>query len=423
MKKFKPLLKKLKDQKGVAVILVAVGILVFLFFVALAIDIGYAVATKNQLQNVADSAALAGARKVGQIYNGLTYEEQQELFDGGGVLDSSQQALVRESAKAVALQNEAGGKNIVIDDADIVIGHWEIDPTSPTYLEVIPPTIYKPTDAVSVIARRDSTQNSPLTTFFAKTFGVNTVSLASRHKNIMGIDRPATTAALSGPSTIPPSSSPGTGPTPPTPPTGGGDIPPLPIPVGISKAFFEGKSGNEICGDTIKFHPTGTSSCAGWNTYDTKPASDSKERKIMEDLLAGTYQTPEVKVNQTKFYFTGGTLSTNTFIAFDNLFQYMKTHDGDGKDDVWTAAVVVYDFDCGNPNKDLTIVGLATVEISEVGAAPNKEVYGKILCNYVYQPATPPGSGTPGTPGTPGGPSHGGGQFFQTYASIPGLVE
>jgi len=243
MKHIKPILKKLNNQRGIAVIVMVVMIVALLGFVALAVDIGYALVTRNQIQNVADSAALAGARQVGQIYNGLTYEEQYNL---GGVFDESQKALVRESAKEVALQNAAGGKYIVIDDADVQIGHWDT-----ATRQLVTPTSTLWTDAVRVSARRDSTTNAPITTFFAGLFGINVVNVAA----------PAT-ASLSSPTTVPPSSSDDT-------PPGGSPPPPLPIPVGISKAFFEGRSGNEICGDTIKFHPTGTSSCAGWHTYDT----------------------------------------------------------------------------------------------------------------------------------------------------------
>jgi len=79
---------------------------------------------------------------------------------------------------------------------------------------------------------------------------------------------------------------------------------------------------------------------------------------------------------------------------------------------------VVYDADdCKNPTGDTKIAGLTTAEISEVQGPSEKEIHGKILCNYVYQPATP-GSDTPGDP------SHGGSSVWTgTYASIPGLVE
>jgi len=50
-----------KSERGVTAVYVALLISVFIGFAALAIDIGYLMVTKNELQNAADSAALAGA--------------------------------------------------------------------------------------------------------------------------------------------------------------------------------------------------------------------------------------------------------------------------------------------------------------------------------------------------------------------------
>ena len=47
-------------------------LIVLLSFVALAIDVGYMVVVKNELQNVADAGALAGARQLGDIYEPMT---------------------------------------------------------------------------------------------------------------------------------------------------------------------------------------------------------------------------------------------------------------------------------------------------------------------------------------------------------------
>jgi len=46
-----------KSERGVTAVYVALLISVFIGFAALAIDIGYLMVTKNELQNAADSAA------------------------------------------------------------------------------------------------------------------------------------------------------------------------------------------------------------------------------------------------------------------------------------------------------------------------------------------------------------------------------
>ena len=52
---------KLKSEKGVTPVYVALLLVVFIGMAALAIDIGYNSVVRNQLQNAADAAALAGA--------------------------------------------------------------------------------------------------------------------------------------------------------------------------------------------------------------------------------------------------------------------------------------------------------------------------------------------------------------------------
>jgi hypothetical protein len=393
MKKFKPLLNKLKDQKGVTAILVAVGILVFLFFVALAIDIGYAVATKNQLQNVADSAALAGARKVGQIYQSLPSEEQP-THDF-----SADAATINQAVKDAAFKNQAGvdeagvAKNIVIRDEDIEIGHWDVtsDPTNP---HIDPPDIanYKNTDAVGVIARRDSTQNSPLTTFFAKAFGVNTISLASR---IRPDGRPATIAALSGAGSAPP------------PPDDSSDDDEgyVEFPVGISKRLFDtpGYCDNQ---QTIKFYPTAPSGCAAWQTFKLN-ANGANIKKILADIAKGTFTRPEIKVHDT-VNFTNGDVASGIHDLYDYFYD-PKGNNGN----LLTTTVVVYDSTECNPSGATEVYGFATLEISAIADSPAKAIIATVKCGVVG----------PSDPTNPPPPSHGGGGDTGTYGSIPNLVK
>ena len=59
----------IKDERGFALVFLGLTIVVFLGFAALAVDIGYLYAARNELQNAADAAALAGARELGKIYS------------------------------------------------------------------------------------------------------------------------------------------------------------------------------------------------------------------------------------------------------------------------------------------------------------------------------------------------------------------
>src|SRR5436309_1131060 len=61
----------MQDSRGAVAVMVAVVLVVLLSFGALALDISNAMIARNELQNVADASALAGARQLGVIYQGL----------------------------------------------------------------------------------------------------------------------------------------------------------------------------------------------------------------------------------------------------------------------------------------------------------------------------------------------------------------
>ena len=362
MKIRQELAARIKDESGVTAILVAIVMVVLISITALAVDIGYVMTTKNELQNVADAAALAATRQLGWDYEQMSFDDQQNY-----VCDPS---TIVPIAQDVAGKNQAGAKNISINDADVIIGQW--DGTNFT----LTPTLAQP-DAVQVTARRDGGANGPITTFFAKIFGVNTVDVWAD-----------ATAALTAQSTAGP----------------GG----LPLPVGISKAWFENK--DIFCNQPLKFYPTNTpEGCAGWHTYTESPPSAARLSDILEGLKDGIYESPETTAGETIFDFTGGTLAS-VFDDMKALFDAMKVLndgilDSDEDSTTWTTAVVVYDWsDCSNPNKPVPIVGFATVTITQVLETPEKTINAQVICENIEA-------------------GRGGGGEFGTMGSIPGLVE
>jgi len=58
------------DQSGAIAAYVAVGLVAFLGFAALTVDIGYMVSVKSELQKAADAGALAGARGLNLVAPG-----------------------------------------------------------------------------------------------------------------------------------------------------------------------------------------------------------------------------------------------------------------------------------------------------------------------------------------------------------------
>ena len=57
-------LGRVRSHKGSAIIFVAVTLMVLVAFAGLAIDVGYLYVVRGELQNAADSGALAGAQQL-----------------------------------------------------------------------------------------------------------------------------------------------------------------------------------------------------------------------------------------------------------------------------------------------------------------------------------------------------------------------
>jgi Flp pilus assembly protein TadG len=410
-----------KKQQGAVIPLVAVLMVVLLGFVALAIDIGYLVVTRNELQNVADASALAAGRKLGSIYQGMTYEEQQAY-----VCDP---APIIAVAQEVGLSNVAATESITINSADIEIGDWSSG--------VFAATLNKP-NAVRVTARRDSEANNPISTFFAMVLGIDTLDVSA-----------IATAALTGQS----SSAPGE----------------LELPVGISRAWFESHPG-VTCGEQIKFYPTtDPDACAGWTTFDYAANTPN-----LEGILDGDIISTSTSAGVTDFNYTGGVVAAsfpNLILLFkrkgfdvtindewiyngSDMIQfateaqggvplYLLDDDGNQVLDVdgnpirlyypedendpdypppakrprnkhaWETSVVVYanpdgTADCDNPNKTKPIVGYARIRLTNVLLPPDgKLIVGVLICDYTGEENT----------------RSGGGESFGLMGSIPGLVQ
>lgn len=159
--------KQLTDSHGSMAVVVAVSLTMLLVFGALSIDIGRALVVKNELRNVADAGALAGARQLGQS---LFYQNPAL-----GVLQdvSPLQGPVLNSAQTIAQQNNAEGVSIAIPAGDILIGQWNEAAMTLT------PTGTNP-DAVQVTAGRDGSPNPPLLPFLAGIVGVNTMNVTAQ---------------------------------------------------------------------------------------------------------------------------------------------------------------------------------------------------------------------------------------------------
>jgi Flp pilus assembly protein TadG len=386
------------NQSGATAVLVTVVIVVLIGIAAMAVDVGYVMATKNELQNVADAAALAATRQLGVIYSGLPYEQQASY-----TLDATDRTKIENAATDVAQKNKAGGKNIYIPVDEIEIGTWDQNRNPRFIAETNKP------DAVRVGARRDDVANGPITSFFAVIFGRDNFSVYAD-----------ATAALTGQGT-----------------TIEGEIE---LPAGISLYRFQ----NEYCNTPIRFYPTGTLyGCAGWHTFEAG-ANANELRGILDGMTDGTFESPPTIAGDSSLEYIGGNVAS-AFPSLEALFMersvapdvqeqlYISPLDDDelmlveanyegalpllDKDGnpkykrIWRTVVPVYEsMDCSNPNNSLLTVAYATVEIQAVNGSvvspthAKFTVFGEIKCDSLYD-------------------GRGGGLDVGTKGTIPGLVE
>jgi hypothetical protein len=379
---FSKYLRKFRNQNGVALVLVAVMIVMLLGFVALAIDVGYYMVARNELQNIADGAALAACGELGAIYQSISPQYQDSYVCAGDDL-----AGIIAKAVDVGQNNRAGGlEGIVIRPEDVIIGRWDGDTYSFTQ------TFSQP-DAVQVVARRDGNENNPITTFFAGLLGINTLDVSA-----------SAIAALTGPAFV--------------------EEGELETPFGLSENVFPND-----CTDLIAFSPT-TDSCAGWHNFFDPINANAMRNKLLGFIQGDTEvhggglwsgpqwlqtnfgispnpeETPLTSAGD-EFEFQGGTISSlfngsyldadydgNTGTVLGNptnrpapiiaLFDYFRYRDGDGDDSVWTATIPVYRDStegCINPNTALEVVGFAQIVVISPDPPPSSNIQVHIDCN------------------------------------------
>jgi len=347
-------------ERGAVSILMAVMIVGLVGVAAFAIDIGYGLVVKSELQNIADTSTLAGTRELAIVYRDMQTTAGTDSYWGKHYLTSSERAQIESKINTYSQANKAGSVSISIASGDVTYGKYndstkEIEPTDPLYTGVM---------GLKVTARRDANSNSVVDTFLARVLGINSMSITAESGAALSALRKAPQGKLG-------------------------------IPVGISEFWFKAK--NSPCGhhDTgsgadnhgIRLYPTGPQTgetitnaqgCAGWHTYTDYPASASKLKNVLDDQKTGSYISPETEANVTSYNFTGGVIAT-AFTKMMQLFNAMKDTDG-----TWTTVVPVYEAsDCSNPNGAIKIVGFATAWIYEVHSGSEKWIDATVDCNVI----------------------------------------
>jgi hypothetical protein len=146
----------------------ALMIAVLAGLVALAVDLGYVMAVRCELQRAADSAALAGAWE-------LAGDERIRGYIAQGHDGARNEAIEFATLNHVSAGNpelEANWTNSV--EGDIVVGYVDDPAERSARMSFMDPGNY---NTMLVRLRCTEARNSPIPLFFARVFGINTVDL------------------------------------------------------------------------------------------------------------------------------------------------------------------------------------------------------------------------------------------------------
>ena len=142
----------LLNERGIAAINGAFMAVTMAIMAGVAIDVGHALLTQNELHNASDAAALAAARQLGVTYLALPIGEQQDLSRN---LTSNEQAQVNAQATAAAFANSASNvSNLSLSQGDIEYGTWDFN------VKTFTPTVTRP-NAIRATTRRDNAVEWP----------------------------------------------------------------------------------------------------------------------------------------------------------------------------------------------------------------------------------------------------------------------
>lgn len=134
-----------QSNRGITLIMAGAGMFCFLGFVALAVDMGMLYRVRNDSQNIADAAALAGAREAFVVPN------------------ADKVAAAKDGAKSAASANYTpeSASDIRLRDADILVVDSATEHT------------------VKVTIRRTAANGNPVRTFFAPIVGIPAASVTA----------------------------------------------------------------------------------------------------------------------------------------------------------------------------------------------------------------------------------------------------
>ncbi|WP_136796453.1 pilus assembly protein TadG-related protein [Desulfosediminicola ganghwensis] len=159
--------KKIGNESGAVAIYVAILLPVLLMVAAFGIDINHVFGVRNELQNAADAAALAGAMELNDINGVLTVED------------------AKLEGERVAKLHSAGGQ--AVSEMVIQTGHWsnttgiftpsENDTQLENWQDIPGDLLDLDTNFINAVRAQTTRSDSPA--FFAKIFGIDSLAVTN----------------------------------------------------------------------------------------------------------------------------------------------------------------------------------------------------------------------------------------------------
>jgi Flp pilus assembly protein TadG len=163
-------------ERGSITPILAVCLAMGLGLLAMTVDLGQLFVAKNELQNIVDAAALAGAKKLIQA---------KDPANPGLAAVYCSEAI--STATSVAAENKSFGASLTVSDADVTLGQWNLTTSSFTKTGCSA----NPMDvtAIQVTVKRDGETNPSLASFFGGILGtpqMNSTATAVAYLGVAG---------------------------------------------------------------------------------------------------------------------------------------------------------------------------------------------------------------------------------------------
>lgn len=189
--------KFVQGAEGTVMVLTALGLVAFLGFASLAIDLGRLYVVRNELQNTADAAALAGAANLVREENGVAVRDS--ALAAQKVMEVAQRQSELLGLTPVAAEDRT--------DLTVTFGHWNIYAGNPNnaWTDMGPSVGPNSTaNGVRVIIRRASgLAFGPVTTFLAAVLGYPTTEIGASAIAYLGYANAGETGSVTLPLAIP----------------------------------------------------------------------------------------------------------------------------------------------------------------------------------------------------------------------------